>query len=145
MKHFKILLVALFCLIPCLGVSGEPDPKPLYLHCIGPDPAGNGKTIHLMTTRVNLGQPIDLAFSQPSQVTSLRGKVDFKKSVYLMKIHGDMKGTAGEYEGEAKLDQRYSPQMFLGSNVYYFFAFVLSHSKDHAAIIKGPFFMDGEQ
>ena len=134
------LLVSLISLTSAEKSEKLAESKPLYLHCIGVNPNGDGSTIRLLTTRVIASEIVEVYLDSPAMVSSLTGTVDCQEGEFTMEMTGVVNGTKGDFSGAVAIDTRCYPMFYVDSPVINFFAFVLSHGKNPKSLLGKPFF-----
>ena len=120
-----------------------PQPAPLYLHCIGPNPNGDLSSVRLLTVRVRSSDIIEVAADRPCLVSSLTGRIEPRGDKFSVQITAKVSNSNGDFTGEVELDKRFSPSMYSGS-VIHLFALVLSRNSDPTPHLKEPFFKVSE-
>jgi len=130
----QTMLTGLIVLTITTSTQGqEPKSPALYLHCFGPN--AKGENVHHLSTRVYLGEEIEIIVANPHPSPALKGKVEAKGEHYFADITG-MFGSVGTYKGEMKLDTPYSPSMYLITGSLWPCGFILSTQQDIRPYLK---------
>ena len=82
---------------------------------------------------------MEFAADKPSLVSRLTGRIEVRDSKFFAHLNAKISISLGEFSGEVKPDERFTPEWVGGSGMY-MFAFVLSHNDDPAPFLKEPLF-----